>query len=80
MLSEPYRSVVASTEGCKQNLLIDEQLNKVCRLFWNYHSNVLIYNKHIIPLCDILQKEKVKLDEATRKSKNSEPKESVHFV
>lgn len=53
---QPYRSIINSTQGAKQNLLIDEQLNKVCRLFWNNHSNMnKIYSQAML-LMEILEK------------------------
>lgn len=45
-----------STEGAKQNLLIDDQLNKVCRLFWNNHSNMSKINSQQALFIEILEK------------------------
>lgn len=39
-----------STEGAIQNLLIDEQLNKICRLFWKYHTPMSNINSQISSL------------------------------
>lgn len=73
---QPYRSIINSTQGAKQNLLIDDQLNKVCRLFWNNHSNMNKIYSQAVSLMEILEKEKVKIGEMGL----SNSKMSVNFV
>jgi len=42
-----YCSVLKGLEGARQNLLIEEQLNKLAKVFLNNHTNVVCISQHL---------------------------------